>query len=181
MVIFIIILGKEKYPDGSYYEGSFVKGKKSGKGKIILSNGSTYEGDFNDDKIDGKVCFFLKQGIFQWSDNKKYEGEWKDNCISGFGNFTKARKLYRGYFFNDKKHGFGINYYLDSDAFMIGFWINDCIEGLAICNSPEKGEEIWIMKKNKVIKIITDEEDIKQIKSSEEYNRLVDFYTNKRL
>jgi len=31
--------GKEKYPDGSYYEGGFWMEKKSGKGKLVMKNG----------------------------------------------------------------------------------------------------------------------------------------------
>ncbi len=52
-------LGKEFYPDGSYYEGTFKKGKKNGIGKLILSNGNAYEGEFSENIINGYVFDYI--------------------------------------------------------------------------------------------------------------------------
>ena len=38
--------GKEKYHDGTQYEGNFVAGKKHGKGKYIYADGAEYDGDW---------------------------------------------------------------------------------------------------------------------------------------
>ena len=67
------------------YNGQFIKGKKNGKGKLILSNGSEYYGDFKNDLLEGN-------GIFKWNDNKYYNGEWNNNCINGFGILNEEDK-----------------------------------------------------------------------------------------
>ena len=41
------------WPDGAQYIGSYVNGKKDGKGKFKWSDGATYEGDFRDNNIEG--------------------------------------------------------------------------------------------------------------------------------
>ena len=38
--------GKYKWPDGSEYEGDYIKNKKEGKGKFKWSSGSIFEGLF---------------------------------------------------------------------------------------------------------------------------------------
>ena len=58
---------KEKYPDGSSYEGEFCNGKREGKGTYYFINGNKYEGDFKDGKKEGKGIMYYKNG-------NKYEG-----------------------------------------------------------------------------------------------------------
>ncbi len=49
------------------------------------------------------------QGIQQWVDGRRYEGEFTDNLMCGFGFYYFADgKTYEGYYFNDKKHGYGV-------------------------------------------------------------------------
>ena len=50
--------GKEKYHDGTQYEGNFVAGKKHGKGKYIYADGAEYDGDWVKDKMEGKTGRF---------------------------------------------------------------------------------------------------------------------------
>jgi hypothetical protein len=38
-------------PDGSRYEGEFVKGRRNGFGKLTMKNGTVYEGQFKDDEF----------------------------------------------------------------------------------------------------------------------------------
>jgi hypothetical protein len=157
-------LGNEYLPDKSYYEGNFVTGKKNGKGKLILSNGSIYEGEFKDDKLDGN-------GVLKWSENKVYEGQWKDSCLSGLGKLTNKNKVYIGYFENDKKHGFGISIDTLNNSKLIGTWDCNVLEGYALYITNKK-EEIWIMKKNKIKKKITDAKEIKKLKETEEMKKI---------
>ena len=35
--------------EGDIFEGEYIKGKKTGKGKIVFSDGSCYEGQWKDD------------------------------------------------------------------------------------------------------------------------------------
>lgn len=48
------LLGREEWPDGAIYEGSYSHSMKNGKGKFNLPDGSSYEGYFKDDLIEGK-------------------------------------------------------------------------------------------------------------------------------
>lgn len=38
--------GWEQWPDGTYYEGSYYYGLKTGKGNFLWADGSSYEGEF---------------------------------------------------------------------------------------------------------------------------------------
>ena len=38
--------GREKWPDGSKYEGLYVHGKKEGYGEFWWPDGTIYKGDF---------------------------------------------------------------------------------------------------------------------------------------
>jgi len=69
--------GKHKMSDGSYYEGSFVKGEKSGKGKYYFDEGM-YEGHFVSDKFHG-------EGIMIMNDGRTIRGDWKNGLLEGKG------------------------------------------------------------------------------------------------
>ena len=68
---------KKIYDDGSVYEGDFVDGKRTGKGKYTYTSGSVYEGDFVDGNFTGK-------GKYTYANGDVYEGDFVD------GNFTKG-------------------------------------------------------------------------------------------
>ena len=42
------------------------------------------------------LIYILSQGKFKWSESKIYEGEWRENCLCGYGVFKKQGKLYKG-------------------------------------------------------------------------------------
>lgn len=161
--------GKEYFNDGSVYEGNYLKNKRNGKGKLKLSNGSEYLGDFIDDKIEGK-------GIFKWNENKIYFGEWENNSLNGIGSFMLGTKKYIGHFRNDKKEGIGINYFYESNNYIIGKWVSDSIEGLAVFSSFKNGKQIWEMKDNKMVKTFCIETELDNIKQTEEFQELLIFY-----
>ena len=46
--------GLFKWPDGSEYEGDYVKGVREGLGKFTWSNGNTFKGVFKKGKPNGK-------------------------------------------------------------------------------------------------------------------------------
>ena len=52
--------GSMEYKNRSHYEGSWVNGKRSGKGRLTHALGFTYEGDFRDDKKDGFGILTMK-------------------------------------------------------------------------------------------------------------------------
>ncbi len=92
----------EKYClNGNNYIGQFKNGLKDGVG-IDENNEHFYEGEFREDKKEGKGK--LKYKIIQ----DTYEGEFKDNAITGTGFYIWSnRDTYEGTFLNGKMEGRG--------------------------------------------------------------------------
>ena len=72
--------GTAKYHDGRYYEGSFVKGKRSDKNaRFIYSDGKVFEGTFAEDTIqEGKVTLVSGEYYFigKFSQGRPFSGYW---------------------------------------------------------------------------------------------------------
>lgn len=178
--------GIEKYNDGSIYKGNFKNDKKEGMGVLTLKNNSVYEGQFKQDKICGK-------GIFKWNEKKIYNGEWDNNEISGFGVLIENNIKHIGYFSHDKKERYGASFYTDKNFVLIGKWVNDIIEGIAIIISlnifngnnnsnldySNKNEKIVMMKEGNIINPKLKEEEIIEIKKNKEYNEMMQLYKEK--
>lgn len=81
-------------PGKYHYSGGFMDGLKHGKGKITFDNGDYYDGDFYKGKKHGK-------GIFYWmSEEKTYEGDWYNDKPHGIGflseyGYQKVRALFQ--------------------------------------------------------------------------------------
>ena len=177
--------GIEKYNDGSVYKGHYKNGMKEGTGILSLKKekkNSIFEGEFKDDKICGK-------GIYKWENGKQYEGEWENNEISGFGILTEKNIKHIGYFSHDKKEGYGASFYIENKFVLLGKWINDIIEGIAVIfslneinniNFNNKEEKIVIMKEGNIINSNLTEEEIKEIKlKNEEYINIIKLFKEK--
>ena len=177
--------GIEKYNDGSIYKGHYKNGMKEGTGILSLKKekkNSIFEGEFKDDKIWGK-------GIYKWENGKQYEGEWENNEISGFGILTEKNIKHIGYFSHDKKEGYGASFYIENKFVLLGKWINDIIEGIAVIfslneinniNFNNKEEKIVIMKEGNIINSNLTEEEIKEIKlKNEEYINIIKLFKEK--
>lgn len=101
------------------YEGTMVKGKRSGKGVATWDNGNRYEGDWLDDQMHGKGLMKAPngasyegdwrydnmhgRGVFIWADGTRYEGDWAEGYMQGSGvmKLPDGREL-RGRFEKDK-------------------------------------------------------------------------------
>ena len=105
------------------YIGNLKNYKKEGKGKIICKN-YVYEGDFVNDKKHGK-------GKLEYNDNgNKYEGEFNNDDINGYGLYTfKNKHTYKGQFSNGLFHGKGLYKWPDGCYFK-GEYINGVREGI---------------------------------------------------
>jgi hypothetical protein len=71
-------VGKLTYPNGDFFAGSIIEGKREGKGIWVVNGVGIYEGDFACDVVHG-------QGFFTWSDGLKYSGNWKNGVQHGNG------------------------------------------------------------------------------------------------
>ena len=170
--------GIEKFSDGSVYKGFYSQDMKQGKGILTLKkekNNSIFEGEFKNNKIDG-------EGIFKWDNGKEYEGSWVNNEISGFGILTESNIKHIGYFSHDKKEGYGASFFTNKNFVMIGKWVNDVIEGVAIIYSLDvinnninidtniiNEEKIIIMKGGNIINSNLNEEELNNICLDNDY------------
>jgi hypothetical protein len=75
--------GVYAYPDGTIYEGEFVKSKFQGQGRRTLPSGEMYEGEFKNDKYNGF-------GTLNFADGSYYKGNFKNDKFSGEGEFVDA-------------------------------------------------------------------------------------------
>ena len=54
-------------------------------------------------KANGVIIFFVGYGIYYFSKDKAYFGEWKNKKKEGFGEFIWPDRKYIGFYLNDKK------------------------------------------------------------------------------
>ena len=94
--------GVQQWLDGSRYEGYFIEGKASIRGKLFHSNGDTYEGEWLNNKANG-------HGLYLHVGGEYYEGDWKDDKQNGKGKETWIDgSSYEGDYVSGKRYGYGI-------------------------------------------------------------------------
>ena len=107
---------------GDFYEGTFVGGKKEGKGTMIYKNGTRYEGAFKKNKHNGF-------GKLIQLDGETFIGEWKDGKINGNGvRYHKNGDKYIGAYINNIRNGLGHYIFSNGDSYE-GNWINGKANG----------------------------------------------------
>ena len=173
-------LGIEKWEDESSFKGEYFKGKKNGIGIYFWKDGSYYEGQWKNNLINGYGIYHypnnnndindninddinddnkMKDKKDFYCENKKiiFIGYWKNNLREGLGEEISEDKKYFGYFKNDKRNGFGIMYWLNSNKAYIGFWKDGKQIGIGKCLIENKvkygffnenGKIIWIKEQN---------------------------------
>lgn len=89
------------------------------------------------------------QGIYYFTDNRIYIGQWINNSMHGYGEFSwKDGKKYAGYYTHDKKEGFGIYYWENPHRVYIGFWKGGKQEGVGkYINANEVRYGVWTQGK----------------------------------
>jgi hypothetical protein len=116
------------------YEGNFLQGKKSGKGKLEdLIKNSVYEGEFSEDKKNG-------YGVEKYEDGSTYKGEFKDGVREGKGNLiirSKKNKgndlVYNGEFKNNQICGIG-EMKISNKKDYYGEWVNNEMNGYGMAH-----------------------------------------------
>ena len=116
--------GREKMDDESVFEGDYFWGKPK-RGKIVWKDGSSYEGEFEEGKINGF-------GIYDWGNNRKYIGQWKEGKMEGKGKLMYSDgTYYEGDFISGKKNGHG-KYVWDINKYYVGQWKDDKPNGKGV-------------------------------------------------
>lgn len=99
--------GRLIYPDGSRYEGDFVKGLREGTG-YLRQNKAVYQGEFKADKREGKGHLSFNGGYFDgdWKNGKRNgQGTLFFNLPSLLGGYEWKEGSYAGQFNDDKIDG----------------------------------------------------------------------------
>ena len=126
--------GEHHRKDKSIYKGQFKNGKYNGFGKEILNINeinSFFEGIF----FEGEK----KYGKFEWTDGRKYNGEFSCGIFHGFGKYNwGGKKYYQGNWDKGEIHGKG-KFVFDKESFYEGEFIRGKKSG--------KGKYFW--NKNK--------------------------------
>ena len=107
-----------------YFKGKWSdKGERCGLGKIIKEDGSLYYGFFSKDKFEGSGLYITLNGEYYW-------GTWRDDKTSGEGRLVVlgGKSVYKGQWFENKKHGIGEETFSDGSSY-IGEYKNNQMEG----------------------------------------------------
>jgi hypothetical protein len=117
-------VGRQVWPDGSVYEGQWMRSKREGKGRQIFLEGEFYEGDWKNDQADGFGSYASRDGTKYtggFVENKQhgngeeirgngtsYKGGWVMGLKQGIGTHTWSDgSSYKGSFKEDKMNGYG--------------------------------------------------------------------------
>jgi hypothetical protein len=114
--------GERHSMNESHYTGEFKNGLKHGFGTEETSE-HIYTGNFLNDKKEGQGKLAYKQI------KDEYEGEFRDNAITGMGFYTWANQdTFKGTFLKGKMHGRGLYKWPDGGEYE-GEYINNIKEG----------------------------------------------------
>jgi hypothetical protein len=92
------------------YIGDIIDGLPNGQGKYIYSKELIYSGEFKNGKLNGKGTKI--SGVY------RYEGQFMDDELNGFGKLYKNdRLIYEGQFLNTVENGYGKMYASDGSIF----------------------------------------------------------------
>ncbi|MBQ2687575.1 MAG: hypothetical protein IJF52_02965 [Clostridia bacterium] len=112
-----------------YYGSVDENGKRSGRGRTLMSDGSiAYEGFYEDDKRKGQGSFYFKDGTLC------YWGNWSENVRSGFGVGVSSedKAVHIGNWSNNKPVGLGARFDNDGNLMFISTNCDDKKKGFTI-------------------------------------------------
>ncbi|MBI3197840.1 MAG: hypothetical protein HYZ40_10105 [Rhodospirillales bacterium] len=132
--------GVFEYRNGDRYDGEFRDDNPNGYGSLSRANGTHYSGLFRDGRPIQDEATPVERKSYEpeprgpratrgektFADGSRYDGDFHDGKMSGWGVFTtKAGDRYEGEFADDKPNGFGT--YTEADGTIYaGLWTNGC-------------------------------------------------------
>ncbi len=129
------------------YEGTYSKGKRHGKGVLVMGPQEVYSGMFENDLFHGTGLLKKKNGdviegefyqgksagknnVVTFKNGDKYVGEMKGGEFHGEGEFTYRNNqgMYKGSWSRGRQHGRGIRVFVNNNRFT-GTFLNGSISG----------------------------------------------------
>ena len=97
-------MGELEYVNKDIYVGTFINGKREGKGNYYYSEGTSFVGHWEQDqKVAGELTLFngdifkgsfknneRYNGIYYYKNGDQYEGYWSNDVKEGFGKLVLA-------------------------------------------------------------------------------------------
>lgn len=79
--------GVMRWRNGDTYDGYWENGLENGEGKCYYANGDKYVGEWKDGEENG-------EGTCYYADGSKYEGHWENGLWNGKGCYTRDDRIY---------------------------------------------------------------------------------------
>jgi len=127
--------GRYYFRNGDFFEGNFENGMKSGEGIYIWAeiNGRSprFEGNFENGMRNG-------HGVFYFDDGSRYEGNFVNDVKHDYNAYLQIRRevdgeividVFRGAFYNNMRHGYGVYTWGDSGEVFRGYFYRNRIHG----------------------------------------------------
>jgi len=157
--------GTQRWPDGTMYNGSWVRGAAHGQGKLTKSDGSGYEGMWVEgrkhgvgyerlvDQSEYRGNFADGQkhghGAFKWKGGASYTGEFVEDILQGEGLFLWGdSRSYRGQWVQSHMHGQGRFEWSDGKCFE-GKYENDKKHGPGVFMWPDGSKCVGVWQNGK--------------------------------
>jgi len=134
--------GKQKFADGSTYNGSFRFGKAHGAGIMTFADGSRFEGDWKSGEMSYGSLFF--------ENGDEYLGEFKNNKMAGTGSMIRENgDTYSGGWLDGSESGEGLISFEDGSTYN-GTFENGVREGKGLLLSASKDTLTAVWKDGKI-------------------------------
>ena len=129
----------------SYYGSLDSNGKRSGRGRTLMSDGNiAYEGEYLDDKRKGQGSFYFKDGSLC------YWGNWDDNVRSGFGVGISSddKAVHVGNWSYNKPKGAGVRFDAEGNLMFASSNCDDKKKGITISDLTDNSftVRVWSEK-----------------------------------
>lgn len=132
------LYGEKTVINQEKFNGQFSNGSRNGFGITNFTDGRKYEGNWVDGKYDG-------QGEYTWGNGEKYVGKFQCGLRSGKGIviYNKGGR-YNGQWKDDKKEGYGEYTFANGDKYA-GNWVSGSRNGKGImsCIDGRKYDVEW--------------------------------------
>jgi hypothetical protein len=104
--------------DAEIYDGQWSRGQFNGTGIYYYKDRCKFIGEWCNNS-------FIRGEIINIIENRRYIGEFKEDCLHGYGTLYWNHGKYVGHFYNGMRHGHGTLFNENNLIQYDGQWLND--------------------------------------------------------